>query len=121
MFHNPMYSAAPLRDRFLEKPELREGLHRLFKEKGVRLVLQGHHHFYSRCERDGITYLTLGGGGARLGNVDLGRPFVKEAKKVHHFTRFDVAGDSITTTVIEIDGNFVEQPYTLRPANKHPQ
>jgi hypothetical protein len=121
MFHNPMWSAAPLRDRFLEKPELRENLHRLFREKGVRLVLQGHHHFYSRCEVDGITYLTLGGGGVKLGNVDSGRPFVKQAREVHHFARFDAGTDGLTVTIIDIDGNLVEPPFTVRLTVKQSQ
>ena len=38
----------------------------LFGSGRVALVLQGHNHMYERIERDGITYVTTGGGGDRL-------------------------------------------------------
>ncbi len=38
----------------------------LFERYGVRLVLSGHDHNYQRFERNGVTYVVHGGGGARL-------------------------------------------------------
>jgi predicted phosphodiesterase len=38
--------------------------HPIFVEAGVDLVFNGHAHNYERIERDGVTYLVLGGGGA---------------------------------------------------------
>ena len=48
----------------------RDYLEPIFKLRGVRLVLQGHMHGYERFEADGLTYITTGGGGGALGDVD---------------------------------------------------
>jgi hypothetical protein len=112
VLHDPLWSASPLRDRFRDHTGLRGGLHDLFRKSGVRIVMQGHHHFYARCEVDGITYLTLGGGGAVLSKVHEKEPFVKAAKRVHHFARFDVSPGRMTVSVIDVDGNPVEPPFT---------
>lgn len=40
--------------------------HPVFVELGVDLVFSGHAHNYERIERDGVTYLVVGGGGANL-------------------------------------------------------
>jgi predicted phosphodiesterase len=45
---------------------LRGILHPLFRQYGVKLVFQGHDHNYYRTQRDGITYIVSGGGGAGL-------------------------------------------------------
>lgn len=50
-------------DRF---PEERDILHELFVAYQVNLVFAGHEHLYNRKERDGITYVITGGGGAPL-------------------------------------------------------
>ncbi len=42
----------------------------IFVQNKVPLVIQGHMHGYERFELDGITWLTSGGGGGRLGNTD---------------------------------------------------
>ena len=44
-------------------------MHPLFLEHRVSLVLCGHNHAYERFERDGLTYVTDGGGGALLYSV----------------------------------------------------
>jgi hypothetical protein len=41
-----------------------------FVQNKALLVVQGHMHGYERFELDGVTYLTTGGGGGRLGNVE---------------------------------------------------
>ena len=90
----------------------------ILKEGGVHLVLQGHHHYYSRAETEGpyagMTYVTLGGGGAALGDEEV---CVQETNKVwptvaiwktFHFARFDIAGDTLTGTVIDPSGNTID-------------
>lgn len=42
----------------------------IFTANGVKLVIQAHMHGYERFEMDGITWVTSGGGGGLLGNVD---------------------------------------------------
>ncbi|MCX7750929.1 MAG: metallophosphoesterase family protein [Candidatus Bipolaricaulota bacterium] len=64
VFHHPVFSS----DRSYGPGS--EGLqalwHPLFVELGVDLVFTGHAHNYERIERDGVTYLVCGGGGANL-------------------------------------------------------
>jgi 3',5'-cyclic AMP phosphodiesterase CpdA len=48
------------------KVALRKILHPLFMQYGVKLAFQGHDHNYYRTQRDNITYLVSGGGGAGL-------------------------------------------------------
>lgn len=42
----------------------------IFAQHKVPLVIQGHMHGYERFELDGITYVTTGGGGALIDDVD---------------------------------------------------
>lgn len=51
-------------------PGLRSVLEPLFVEHDVRLVLAGHMHGYERFVSNGLTYVTSGGGGGALGNID---------------------------------------------------
>jgi predicted phosphodiesterase len=42
----------------------------VFVQNKALLVVQGHMHGYERFELDGVTYVTTGGGGGRLGDVE---------------------------------------------------
>lgn len=105
--HNPLYAATDGRDRF-KKPSplvtnpLVTNLHNLFKAKGVKLVLQGHNHYYSRNVVEGITYLTLGGGGAPLTHPGAA------GQEIWHFGRFDIAGKTLTYTIINNSGTTID-------------
>ena len=101
--HNPLYAATAARDRFRDAPDLVAHLHGLFKEKGVKLVLQGHNHYYSRRVADGITYLTLGGGGAPLSGDTS-----DSSKRIFHFGRFDVEGKNLIYRIIDSSGNVAD-------------
>ena len=92
-------------------PAMQDQLTPILKAGGVHLVLQGHHHYYSRAQTDGpytgMTYITLGGGGAALDNQ---MACVQETNKVwptfpvwqaFHFARFDISGNTLTGTVID--------------------
>jgi hypothetical protein len=82
----------------------------------VRLVIQGSVPHYSRAQRNngvyGVTYLTLGGGGALL--KDPGQcnaaaaPYVVKTETAHHFARFDITGNTMAIAVTRTDGSLVE-------------
>jgi hypothetical protein len=113
MLHTPIWDC-------LEGDEAMQAqLTPILKQGGVPLVLQGHHHHYSHAETEGeyagITYLTLGGGGARLVPE---APCVPETNKKwppfavfeeFHFARFDISGNTMTVTVIDKDGKEIER------------
>ncbi len=91
---------------------LRSDLQPLFESKGVKLVLQGHQHYYSRCNVNGIHYLTIGGGGGNLSDTLYDLPQLIMVKKVHHFAKFDISGDKMEVTVIN-DNNEIIDSFTV--------
>jgi len=67
MFHAPGWSANVL-ETSTESRSVHENdeiiqkyYHPVFLENNVKVVLQGHVHYYARCEVDGIEYLPVGG------------------------------------------------------------
>ncbi|MFX0115445.1 MAG: metallophosphoesterase family protein [Candidatus Hodarchaeota archaeon] len=65
VFHRPAYSVLRI-DRVTEAQAVRDVLEPIFQQYGVDLVFSGHDHYYYRTTRNGITYVTTGGGGAGL-------------------------------------------------------
>ncbi len=88
-------------------------LHPLFVSKNIKMVIQGHIHSYCRSLKDGIQYVTLGGGGAPL---DAGRgpdgtydpDLIQKDAFVFHFGRFDLVDNEIAATIIDKDGNIID-------------
>jgi serine/threonine-protein phosphatase CPPED1 len=65
--HMPLFPTPQGRGFSLDRHgEARDRLHDLFVEYKVDLVFQGHEPLYNRTEKDGVTYVITGGGGARL-------------------------------------------------------
>lgn len=101
-FHEAIFSVGP-HSLGSEVRALRPILHPLFRKHGVTLVFQGHDHLYYRTQRDGITYVVTGGGGAPLyGRVAALGPGDVYAK-VHHFCVADVGPDRVTVTAYRRD------------------
>ena len=76
-------------------PELRQAWEPVFVENDVKLVIFGHLHGYERFEVPGLTYITSGGGGAVLYDLDknLDRPeceLRKAAGAFYNATIFEV-------------------------------
>ena len=63
--HEPLFPVVPLHGLDRHRPE-RDGLHRLFVQSGVSLVVAGHDHIYERMAKDGITYVIAGATGGAL-------------------------------------------------------
>ncbi|MBI5526963.1 MAG: metallophosphoesterase [Deltaproteobacteria bacterium] len=81
----------------------------LLKQHGVRAVFSGHNHLYERIQMEGVTYLTLGGGGAPLYDLDEGeKPGLVKAEKVRHYAVFDVDGTAVHVKVKKEDGTEIE-------------
>ena len=69
----------------------------LFDRYRVNYVISGHHHRLARTEDKATTYLTSGGGGARLGKDDYG-----QSGLFHHAIVFQINGDSIEEQVLMV-------------------
>jgi hypothetical protein len=105
LFHNPVWTAVDQGPGTSDpQVEQRATLCPIFEQNGVSVVVQGHEHFYARCQVNGIQYMTLGGGGAPLVAPDPSLPNVVAAAELYHFGRFDIAGNTLTATVISSEG-----------------
>jgi hypothetical protein len=80
----------------------------LFEKYKVNLVLNGHSHFYQRNEVNGITHLTLAGGGAPLYTPEPKKYTVKSAKE-HHYGYFEIIGSEIKFYVYNIEGKEIDR------------
>ena len=101
-FHRALYSVGRHRN---ENTALREWLHPLFQQYGVRLVFQGHDHLYYRTMHDGITYVVTGGGGAPLYDIEQELQPGEKARKAHHLCVAELNTGDIHITVYEVEGD----------------
>ncbi|MEQ8222471.1 MAG: metallophosphoesterase [Candidatus Eremiobacterota bacterium] len=126
LFHDPPYDAGEgaepevtSGDGYASKKDIRTYLCPLFEKYGIKIVLNGHQHYYSRSEvplstdpSKKITYLVLGGGGAPLVKPDPNAAYVVIAKEDYHFARIEITGNQLQTTVMQVvDG--VQTPNIL--------
>ncbi len=96
ILHRPLFPTNRYIGKSMDKyPEKRDRLHGLFRRYGIKYVLMGHEHIYSRVEKDGIIYLTTGGSGASLYADEKNGGF-------HHFLFFTVRGDEIRYEVKKV-------------------
>lgn len=97
-FHAPLFSAR------YEKKEIpgpgvmaaRETLHEMLVKYGVNLVLAGHDHGFRWEKRDGIDYITTGGGGAPLQDIPL-------LQKFHHFVWMEIKDGRISVRPVALE------------------
>lgn len=93
VMHQPLFPVSVHRGSSLDKyPRFRDRLHELFVRMRVTCVFHGHEHQYNRQERDGVTYVITGGGGAPLYADELRGGF-------YHYLRVDVTGAEYRVTV----------------------
>ena len=81
----------------------------IFEKTGVQLVIQAHMHGYERFELGKLTYVTTGGGGGALGDVDanIDRPECVDRKasgKYFHTVLFRVSPGELKGTVTDDKG-----------------
>jgi tartrate-resistant acid phosphatase type 5 len=81
----------------------------LFRRYGVQLVLQGHNHAYERIVRDGITYITTGGGGAPTYPCLRPSEGLRACEPAHHFLAVNVWSTRIVVRAIRPDGATLER------------
>ncbi|MFN2525350.1 MAG: metallophosphoesterase [Actinomycetota bacterium] len=99
-FHHPVFSAGP----HGSTPGFRPSLPRLFRRRGVDLVLNGHDHLYlATKELRGIRYVVTGGGGATLYACEP-RWFVEFCISRHHFLYIVLFADRIEVRALPVKG-----------------
>ncbi len=80
----------------------------LFQQYGVALTLSGHNHYYARASVNGITELTVGGGGAPLYTPASGYPNIVKTYKGYSFGEFTISGSTLTAKIISSSGSVVD-------------
>ena len=109
MFHEPAWTASTATGFSGDNLDVQRVLCPVFKDKGVKLVIQGHAHYYARCNPpDGLTYLTLGGGGAMLSTPNPLAPSLTVTAEAFHFARFDIVNNTMDVTVINDSGAAID-------------
>jgi hypothetical protein len=88
---------------------VREQFEPLFTQYKVPLVVQAHMHGYERFELNGITYITSGGGGGSLANIDenIERPECAmrvASAKARHAMLFEVGPGELKGSAIDPAG-----------------
>lgn len=97
--HYPLYSLT----QELVPNSTRDVIHQIAKDKGVQLIIMGHDPYYAHWVKDGIHYMTLGGGG-ETGKIDFNKIQLSDevfASTVPHFAKFEVQNDLILVDVIQ--------------------
>lgn len=105
LFHEPAWTASLATGFSGDNLDIQRVLCPVFKDKGVKLVIQGHAHYYARCNPpDGLSYLTLGGGGAMLSDPNPLAPSLTVSAEAFHFARFAISGDNLDVLVLDDSG-----------------
>lgn len=99
--HHPVYSPGTGHG---SEPGFRPRLPRLFRKRGVDLVLQGHDHVYAVTKPlKRIRYVVTGGGGAALyGCMD--QWFSAKCAERHHFLYVTATADELTVRAVPAEG-----------------
>jgi hypothetical protein len=104
-FHEPGWSA---NGGHPNNTTVQNDLQPLFVHYGVSLVLGGHNHYYARALLNGVTHLTVGGGGAPLYTPATGQPNIVVAVKTYSFAEFTISGKTLTAKVINNSGATID-------------
>lgn len=104
--HHPLFTSA---SEETVETEFRSLLQPLLERYGVDVFLSGHKHNYERVAVNGITYIVSGGGGGRLTGFGHPEPLSQKAVLARHFVLFEVDGEHLTGTAIDIEGNTIDR------------
>jgi len=80
----------------------------LFVQYGVAIVFGGHNHYYARASVNGVTHLTVGGGGAPLYTPASGYPNIVKTYKGYSFGEFTISGNTLTAKILSSSGAIVD-------------
>ncbi len=100
VLHEPGWGSGPHSNNF----NVQNFIQPLCEQYDVAVVFSGHCHNYSRCETNGVTHLTTGGGGVPLAAVSTGFPAVIMATSVFHFCKINIQNFSLDFEALTVDG-----------------
>ena len=104
--HHPPFTAVSNRQG--DNPHVTALIPMLEKRK-VTAMFNGHDHNYQHFEKNGILYITTGGGGAPLYDVDMPPAYItKKVEKTENFVRVRVTGKHAVAEALGIDGRVID-------------
>ncbi|MCC7380594.1 MAG: metallophosphoesterase [Deltaproteobacteria bacterium] len=86
-----------------------DGLPELFARHHVTAVLSGHDHTYQRIQRDGVSYVVSGGGGAPLYSRTRPVRGLVTFAAAYHFALITLDGDRATIEARSIEGALLDR------------
>lgn len=124
-FHHPPWTNAWSPDynipfleyfRYKGNVDMRTSLVPLFEKYKVDFVLNGHSHCYQRGELNGVKYVISGGAGAsRLDKKRHSKsPNIDTEIYKNQYVRFDVKGDTVIYTAIDMEGKIIDMVETVK-------
>ena len=115
VFHHPLFSASLRKSRVRKTAKMYKLWGPIFEEGGLAMAIQGHNHNYQRAEKNGITYVTSGGGGAPLYPLGKNLPETKFKKVAHHYIRFRVSAEGIQGEAVDLKGEVIDT-FRIQPS-----
>ncbi len=105
--HHPPFTAVSNRQG--DNPHI-SALVPMMEKYTVTAMLNGHDHNYQRYEKKGVQYVTTGGGGAPLYDVDLPPAYItKKVEKTENFVLIKVNGSHASVEAIAMDGRVIDK------------
>ncbi|BBE30156.1 hypothetical protein OSSY52_02970 [Tepiditoga spiralis] len=105
-FHHPFWTTSqqygPMAENKEDGNELIKYWMPIFKQYEVDAVMNGHIHAYERYEKDGIVFITTGGGGAPLDTIHTATPLPwikKDIIDYTHFVQVEATSNTLSFTV----------------------
>jgi Calcineurin-like phosphoesterase len=103
--HEPGWSAG---GGHANNTTVQNDLQPLFVQYGVSILFSGHNHYYARASVNGVTHLTLGGGGAPQYTPATGQPNIVVISKSYSFGEFTVSGNTLTAKIVNNSGATID-------------
>jgi hypothetical protein len=114
-FHHPPYTSS-LSEFHPVQTAVQQILVPLFENYGVDMVLNSHVHWYERSEKNGIYYITSGGGGAELDTTqDTINPYQQYWASTYNFCTVDVSAEELLFKARYADGTPFDEVYVGHP------
>ncbi len=103
-FHQPAWGAGTHENNKINQMLTSE----ISKLKKTIIVLNGHDHLYAHCYKKPIHYITTGGGGAPLYDLNPKAPYFTKSIKSYHFVRIDIDGNVLCLNAIGTNNNIFD-------------
>ena len=113
VLHEPGYSAG----HYSNSIDVQVRLQPLCEMYGVAIVFAGHNHYYARAVVNGVTHLTIAGGGAELYYPNPNYPYIVTTTRDYHFVKLDIQGSHLTCEALTPGGEIIDQFTLSEPAS----